>query len=195
MHIRMSPHKMGRHPSMGSQRYTHQYIHVLLSFIGKITDSLMTYFYLPWNCWLLYDWKQNSEPFTPRAEELNCLGVWKCLGFSLSNHQHSQNLIGWFFSLSSHSNVLLESNNDVSDQPSPSTTSFYDFIKSWKDEYCTAARSYYIWLPFAGRFNSATKGTVHYDNHKLLLDRHLCSYQTFPAGLKFSLCIMYGCMH
>lgn len=76
--------------------------------------------YLPWNCWLLYDWKQNSEPFTPRAEELNCLGVWKCL--SQSNHQHSQNLIGWFFSLSNHSNVLLESNNDVSDQPSPSTT-------------------------------------------------------------------------
>lgn len=101
---------------------THQYIHVLLSFIGKITDSLMTCFYLPWNCWLLYDWKQNSEPFTRRAEELNCLGVWKCLLFSLSNHQHSQNLIGWFFSLSNHSNVLLESNNDVSDQPSPSTT-------------------------------------------------------------------------
>lgn len=41
-------------------------------------------------------------------------------------------------------------------------------------------------------FNIATKGTFHYGNHELLLDRHLSSYLTFPTGLSFARCIMYS---
>lgn len=44
-------------------------------------------------------------------------------------------------------------------------------------------------------FNTATKGTFYYGNHELPLDRYLCSHLTFPAGLSFALCIMYGRAH
>lgn len=58
---------------------------------------------------------------------------------------------------------------------------------------CVSWRSgNYSHLPRDWAFNTPTKGTFSDGNHEFLLDRYLCSYLMFAAGLSFALCIMYG---